>query len=343
MLMRARKIATPGRVAWVLGTVTLLGGALLFSPLLLAYEVGYKRSQSAPTFAEFPVTVDPRNKIIVENAEVNAFFDDAQSPLTAAAVNAGGALHALFEWVALTIGSSPWYQGVAAVDGRFVVITPGMRKEQVANAFANVLGWGPDKKKTFLTKGPYASLPLPEGSFSPGIYPVSSNITPLMAQELVNDRFSAEILARYGTTTAQVVPLSMALTIASLIEREAGGSGDRRIISGIIWNRLFINMPLQVDATLQYAKASALGGTSWWPTVVPSTDLRRKSPYNTYLHKGLPPTPIASPSVASVLAALNPINTSCLFYFHDNARRFHCSDTYAEHVALLKQYFGRGK
>ncbi len=343
MLMSARKIATSGKVAWLLGTLVLLGVALLFSPLLLAYEIGHERSKAVPTFTEFPVTVDPRTKTIVENDEVNAFFENAQPSLTAAVGNAGGVLHTLFEWVALAIGSSPWYQGMAAVDGRFVVITPGMRKEQVANAFASVLGWGPDKKKMFLTKSPYASLPLPEGSYSPGIYSVSSNTSPLMAQALVNDRFSAEVLARYGTTTAQVVPLNMALTIASLIEREAGGAGDRRIISGIIWNRLFINMPLQVDATLQYAKATARASTNWWPTVVPPGDMRRKSPYNTYLNKGLPPTPIASPSVASVLAALNPINTSCLFYFHDNARRFHCSDTYVEHVALLKQYFGRGK
>ena len=72
-------------------------------------------------------------------------------------------------------------------------------------------------------------------------------------------------------------------------------------------------------------------------------DRFRKSPYNTYLHKGLPPAPIANPSVDSILAALNPKNTSCLFYFHDARGRFHCTDTYAEHVALLKKYYGRGK
>ena len=115
-----------------------------------------------------------------------------------------------------------------------------------------------------------------------------------------------------------------------------------RAISGIIWNRLVANMNLQIDATLQYAKANSTATKSWWPKVTPA-DLSRKSPYNTYVHSGLPPTPIANPSVAAVLAALNPLNTSCMFYFHDNAGRFHCSDTYTEHVTLLKKYFGQGK
>ncbi|MFA6414815.1 MAG: endolytic transglycosylase MltG, partial [Candidatus Paceibacterota bacterium] len=108
------------------------------------------------------------------------------------------------------------------------------------------------------------------------------------------------------------------------------------------WNRLFINMNLQIDATLQYVKADASAAQGWWPKVVPA-DRFRKSAYNTYLHPGLPPTPIASPSVAAILAALNPRETSCLFYFHDANRQFHCTDTYAEHVALLKKYYGRGK
>jgi cell division protein YceG involved in septum cleavage len=330
-------------VSSLLGLV-LLGGVALSLPFLLAKEIQSIENKAvlAPT-EPFPVTVDPKTKTIVENADVNALFENTDSPLAAAVGSQGGIFQKVFEWLALGIAQSPWYQSLAAVDGRFVVITPGMRKEQVANAFGGVLGWTTKEKQTFLTKTPYAILPLPEGSFSPGIYPVSIDTTPLMAQLLVNDRFSTDILDHYGPTTAQVVPLSTALTIASLIEREAGGMDDRRIISGIIWNRLFINMPLQVDATLQYAKASALGGTSWWPTVVPSTDLRRKSPYNTYLNKGLPPTPIASPSVASVLAALNPVNTTCLFYFHDANQRFHCSDTYAGHVTLLKKYYGRGK
>lgn len=325
--------------------VVLLGSVLFSFPLILALNIQQEQKQGLSANPEqFPVTVDPQHKLIVESAEVNAFFDTSRSPLQAAVGNIGNVFASIFDWIVVAIADSPWYQSIAAVNGRFVNITAGMRKEQVTNAFANALAWNAAQKKVFMTAATGASLPLSEGSFSPGVYFVTVGTTPLEAQTLVNERFTKDILSHYGTETASIVPLATALSIASLIEREAGGSEDRRLISGIIWNRLFSNMHLQIDATLQYAKANSTvgGGTSWWPRPLPG-DMFRKSPYNTYLNPGLPPTPIANPSVASVLAALNPKNTSCLFYFHDAAGQFHCSDTYAGHVALLKKYFGRGK
>lgn len=331
---------------WVLLFVSILGGVLLSFPTILAISVQYEQKQALSAMSEqFPVTVNPMEKSIVENAQVNTFLESSASPLQAAVGNVGNIFGNIFAWIATSIADAPWYQSIAAVtvgDNRFVTITPGMRKEQVVNAFAKNLAWNTKQKKEFLTTGIYASLPLSEGSFSPGIYSLTMETSPSMAQALVNDRFSNDVLSHYGTTTAQMVPLAQALTIASLIEREAGGPDDMRIISGIIWNRLFINMSLQIDATLQYAKANTTATQSWWPNVLPA-DRFRKSSYNTYLHPGLPPTPIANPSVAAILAALNPRNTSCLFYFHDAARQFHCTDTYAEHVALLKKYYGRGK
>ena len=111
-----------------------------------------------------------------------------------------------------------------------------------------------------------------------------------------------------------------------------------RLISGIMWNRLFADMNLQIDATLQYAKASNRATNNWWPKVAP-VDKYIKSAYNTYTYKGLPPAPIANPSVAAILAALNPVNTPCLYYFNDKAGDFHCSESYAEHVKLLKKYY----
>lgn len=332
----------------VLLVVVIAGGVLLSFPSILAFNIQHEQKQDpSEMFEQFPVTVNPRDKIIVESAQVNAFLESSGSPLQQAAVgNVGNIFGNIFTWIAVAISEVPWYQSLAAVtvgNDRLVAITSGMRKEQVANAFANALAWNNKHKKEFLTASSSdAFLPLLEGSFSPGVYSVAMNTTPAVAQALVNGRFNTEVLARYGPEIAQVVPLNQALTIASLIEREAGGADDMRIISGIIWNRLFINMHLQIDATLQYAKANSVAGVGWWPVPVPA-DRFRKSPYNTYLHRGLPPAPIANPSVAAILAALNPKNTSCLFYFHDAARQFHCTDTYAEHVALLKKYYGQGK
>ena len=323
---------------------TLIAVGVVFSlPTILVMNIQYEQAHGLLAVpAQFPVTVSPKNKTIVENAQVNALFDGQSSSFQAAVGNVENVFWNIFEWLATTIAGTSWYQGVAAVNGRIVTIAPGMRKEQVASAFGNALGWNAKQKKEFVTASASSTLPLPEGSFLPGVYILEAKTTPKEAQSLVNERFSQDILAHYGTTTAEIVPLNEALTIASLIQREAAGPDDMRIISGIIWNRIFANMDLQIDATVQYAKANGVATGNWWPRIVPS-DLSRTSPYNTYAHPGLPPTPISNPTVAAVLAALNPVNTPCLFYFHDDAGQFHCTDTYAEHVALLKKYFGRGK
>jgi UPF0755 protein len=320
--------------------------AIVSLPAFFAWSLQYEQKNTlAAMMEQFPVTVNPQNKTIVENTRVNALFESEQSPLQAAAANTEKTFWDVFALLATTISEVPWYQNIAGVAGageRFVTITPGMRKEQVASAFGKALAWNSDQQKEFLTPVAPSALPLAEGSFSPGVYSVMPGMTPVTVQALVNERFIDEVLSHYATTTADIVSVDQALTVASLIEREAGGSDDMRMISGIIWNRLFANMNLQIDATVQYVKANSTSVKSWWPKVTPA-DMSLKSPYNTYKHPGLPPTPISNSSIASVLAALNPRETSCLYYFHDNAGQFHCSDTYAEHVALLKQYFGRGK
>ncbi|HUQ30404.1 MAG TPA: endolytic transglycosylase MltG [Candidatus Paceibacterota bacterium] len=335
-----RFLKSLGLTVLVLG---LVGGTALSFPFFLAETIRFEQTRALPAIAEpFPVTVDPHHKVIVENDAVNAFLEGTSSPLQAAAANTGNALTMVFNWIATTLSQTVLYQTIAGANGQLVELSPGMRKEQVASAFGNALGWTATQKQEFLTKRTYSLLPLAEGSFVEGVYVVDRGMSPGAAQALVNDRFSKEVLAHYGTTTAQYVPLEQALTIASLIERETGGPDDMRLISGIIWNRLFTNMNLQIDATLQYAKAARTSTGSWWPKVIPA-DKSIKSAYNTYAHAGLPPTPIASPSVAAILAALNPKNTSCIFYFHDKQGGFHCSDTYAAHVTALKKYYGRGK
>lgn len=331
------------RVLTIFGYTTLcvgiLGMILSSFPAILAFEASQEQSSSM-TAEQFPVTVDPKNKTIVENQQVNDFFESSHAPFQAAIGNTKYTLTNLFEWIAVAIDATPWYQMLAAADNseKVVAITAGMRKEQIADTFAKTLFWSAAQKKEFVN----SSSPLPEGSFAPGIYAVAPDTSPSEVQDMLRARFTNTILSRYGTKTAEIVPLDQALTIASLIEREASGKYDMRMISGVIWNRLFIGMNLQIDATVQYAKASKTKNGNWWPRVLPS-DTSLRSPYNTYLQPGLPPTPIANPSVAAVFAALNPKKTSCLFYFHDDARKFHCTDTYEEHVAMLKKYYGQGR
>ena len=312
-------------------------GSLFFSlPSILALTLKQKINTSS---SQFPVTVNPKDKTITENAGVNTYLETNHSLLQAAAINAGDIIQKIFEKIAISISEIPFYQNLASVGStRFVTINAGFRKEQVAEAFAKKLGWNDSQKKEFLTPFTNSELPLSEGSFFPGLYEVEIGANPKEVQALVNERFSEQVLSHYGTTTAQIVPLNQALIVASLIQRETTGTDGMRLISGILWNRIFAGMRLQVDATLQYAEANSKQNKNWWPSVEPA-DKFIKSPYNTYMNTSLPPTPIANPSVAAILAALNPTKTDCLYYFNDKTGKFHCSASYDEHKKLIKQYY----
>jgi len=126
-------------------------------------------------------------------------------------------------------------------------------------------------------------------------------------------------------------PLSDVITMASLLEREAPDTYDRRVIAGILWKRIKLGMPLQVDAVFPYImNKSSLDLTH--------ADLESNSPYNTYTNKGLPPGPIANPSLDAILAAVTPIDTSYLYYLSDLNGNFHYSTTYAQHLAAKAKY-----
>ncbi len=317
------------------GVALLLGTLLTFLPSILTWTTHYEAERLRP----FPVTVDPKAEIIIEDPEVEAMFARQNSGVTAAAITTADILHN----VAGLIASASWYQMLAAADAsRVVVVDPGYRKEQVALAFSRALSWDTATQHAFLTKADDSPPYLAEGVFAPGVYVVSPNTSPNDVHERISARFEEQVLARYATSTEEKVPLAEALTIASMIERETSDKDEMRMISGIMWNRIFTGMRLQIDSTLQYAKATGKGKNGWWPAVRPR-DKYITSPYNTYQNQGLPPAPISNPSVAAVLAALNPKKTDCLFYFHDDFGGFHCSKDYGEHVALLKKYYGQGK
>lgn len=114
------------------------------------------------------------------------------------------------------------------------------------------------------------------------------------------------------------------VTMASLLEREARSLSEKRMVAGILWNRIKKGMPLQVDAVFGYIKDSG--------TYSPSlADLKIDSPYNTYTHKGLPPGPIANPGYDSLLAAVTPATTTHLYYLTGNDGYMHYAKTFAEH------------
>lgn len=171
-------------------------------------------------------------------------------------------------------------------------------------------------------------FPLPKHSLEGYLYPDTYDLPPLLG---AHDTVLRQLLA----FQQRVYPLlktskdpNKVLTIASMVEMEAAKDKDRPLIAGVIINRLKKNMPLQIDATVLYALQQ-------WRRLTFQDYRDAISPYNTYLHNGLPPGPICSPSLKSVEAALHPAQHSYLYYvampdgFHAFAR------TYAEHVANI--------
>jgi UPF0755 protein len=122
------------------------------------------------------------------------------------------------------------------------------------------------------------------------------------------------------------VTVPQAVTVASLVEREAKSEADRPKIAAVIYNRLRLGMPLQVDATIEYVLARHKPALSF-------ADLRIESPYNTYLHAGLPPTPIANPGSASLRAALTPAHGDDLYYVYCGHGAHAFATTLAQHQA----------
>ena len=121
------------------------------------------------------------------------------------------------------------------------------------------------------------------------------------------------------------------ITEASLIEKEAKVESDRPLIASVIQNRLKKNMKLQIDATIQYI----LGHRE----IVTDKDLKVKDPYNTYLYYGLPPGPIASPGLTSIMAALHPAKSTYLYYVakYDGSGASYFSSTEAQHLRNVRQ------
>jgi len=140
---------------------------------------------------------------------------------------------------------------------------------------------------------------------------------------------SADTVAASGRSLHEII------TMASLIEEEAVGDGERPAISGILWKRYDQKMGLGVDATVRYILDKPTG-------TITAGDLNVDSPYNTRKFRGLPPGPIASPGLPSISAALKPAAHKYWYYLHDRAGNIHYAQTNEEHNLNRITYLGKG-
>jgi len=123
-----------------------------------------------------------------------------------------------------------------------------------------------------------------------------------------------------------------ALILASIIEKETGRASDRPLVAGVFTNRMRIGMPLQTDPTVIYGMGDAFDGN------LRKRDLQTDTPWNTYTRGGLPPTPIAMPGKAALLAAVQPGQTRALYFVAKGDGTSHFSPSLEEHNRAVNQY-----
>jgi UPF0755 protein len=214
-----------------------------------------------------------------------------------------------------------------------LAVPPGLQIPEVAGRVGQLPARSADEFLAAVRSGAKRSKYQPAGNTSlegllwPDTYRVADTDDEIDVLGSMVSQFerSADALGLERATTHGRTPYEI-LTIASLIEAEAKVDDDRPLIASVIYNRLAENMKLQIDATVLYASGD--------PTKVTITadDLDLDSPFNTYVHEGLPPTPIGSVSEASLRAALAPADTDFFFYvIGDSEGRHKFAQTGEEH------------
>lgn len=170
-----------------------------------------------------------------------------------------------------------------------------------------------------------------EGYLFPDTYlfPPSSDASSVLATMRIN--FNTRIAPLTAQITASKHSLSDVVILASLVEREARALESKRMVAGILENRLKLGMLLQVDAVFGYI----FDRDTYSPSF---KDLTVDSPYNTYTHTGLPPGPICNPGIESIQAVLSPIKTDYLYYLTGRDGRMHYATTYAGHQSNQRKY-----
>lgn len=218
----------------------------------------------------------------------------------------------------------------------WVTIPEGLRREEIANLILDKLA---------VSKMPHHFDPEEfirntvklEGHLFPDTYALAPNVTTREVIDKLTSQFT-QVANSLNITSGE---LNRVVTLASLVEREAGSDSERPEIAGIITKRVENKWPLQVDATVQYAVSSTrcrIRICDWWPKSLTKTDLAFNSPYNTYKNPGLPPAPIDNPGKASLAAAVKPNQTKNWFYLHDANGQVHYATTIEEHNKNICTY-----
>lgn len=218
----------------------------------------------------------------------------------------------------------------------------GWRREEMALAAAKILA-RPAFYNEFLkeTEGL-------EGFLFPETYIVPKEISAKDLIRVMKETFNKKYTQAATMPGAnKALPQKEVITLASIIEREAKKDEDRPIIAGILIKRFQNGWPLEADATVQYALASArlakisfdgLANFEFWPKNISFDDLRIDSAYNSRRRSGLPPGPIGNPGLTSIRGVLNAVETPYWYYLNDGEGNIHFAKTLEEHNLNVSRY-----
>jgi len=173
-----------------------------------------------------------------------------------------------------------------------------------------------------------------EGRFYPDTYAYSKGASDLAVLKRAHRSMQRQLEAAWAQRPEGTVlrtPDEL-LILASIVEKETGAPTDRARVAGVFVNRLRLGMPLQTDPTVIYGLGERFDGN------LRRRDLLADTPYNTYLRTGLPPTPIAMPGRAALLAASRPEATRALYFVSRGDGSSHFSESLAEHNRAVAQY-----
>ena len=190
-----------------------------------------------------------------------------------------------------------------------------------------------------------ASLPAGatlEGFLFPDTYLVPRDANAAYLVDLMLQNFGRRVTpAMRQAFGARGLSLGEAVTLASIVEREAAVPGERPLIASVFYNRLAQGMRLEADPTVQYPLGYQPDLGTWWKAPLSLADLESPSPYNTYAYTGLPPGPIANPGLASLQAVAEPATTDYLFFVVDCTAAVPGSHvfslTFEEHLANVER------
>lgn len=305
-----------------------------------------KLLQGKTTLAETMISIKPNESLndILNSFQEQGVVEDAKL-LRRVLIYTGADRRILPGEYPVSSGSS--ILDIAALlqnpDGSLIKFTvlPGWRMEEIAAVLPNSgLSIQPEEflaaVKLPMIEPTLVSLGVinNEGYFSPGQYNLKRGTTVDELISTLTGKFASgltdELVDRFA---ANGLTVDQAVILASIIEREAIIDLEKPIIASVFLNRLRTGMPLQSDPTVQYALGYDVNW-GWWKSPLYLNDLKTESPYNTYIHTGLPPSPISNPDAESINAVAFPAETP-YFYFRalcDGSKMHVFSETLEEHI-----------